>query len=156
MYPCDQDKTWGFHDGIQGYDVFHDMPLTFGMAGDTPPGFPKGQAPPGGFGFGAIWWRPGGAFSKPLLANPQFRQRFLVRTKELAEKVYTEEVFFPLIKETGERLEEEVKYRAGLRREDPQRAVEHLHRNLDALRKHLTRRRQFLLGQDEIKKVGKP
>src|SRR5262249_25046930 len=36
MYPWDQDKTWGFHDGIRGYEVFFDMPLTFGMAADAP------------------------------------------------------------------------------------------------------------------------
>ena len=88
MYPWDQDKTWGYHDGIVGYEVFVKMPLTFGMAGDVPPGWPKNQAPPEGFGFaGAAWWRPGGHFSKPLLANPQFRKLFLARTKELLEKV---------------------------------------------------------------------
>jgi hypothetical protein len=155
MYPWDQDKTWGFHDGIQGYDVFFDMPLTFGMEGDGPPGWPKGQAPPGGIGFGAIWWRPGGYFSKPLLANPRFRKLFLARTKELLEKVYTEEEFFPRIKEVGERLEEEVKIRAQLQRQDPKQAVENLHRNLEVLRTHLTKRRKFLLAQEEIKKAGK-
>jgi hypothetical protein len=144
MYPWDQDKTWGFHDGIHGYDVFFDMPLTFGMEGDAPPG-----------GFGAVWWRPGGYFSKPLLANPRFRNLFLARTKELLEKVYTEEVFFPLIKEMGERLEDEVKVRAELQGGNPKQAVEHLRRNLDALRTHLTKRRQFLLAQQEIKKAGK-
>jgi hypothetical protein len=155
MYPWDQDKTWGFHDGIRGYEVFHDMPLTFGMLGDTPPGWPKDRAPPAGFGFGAVWWRPGGHFSKPLLANPTFRKLFLARTKELLDKVYTKEVFFPLIKALGERLEEEVKVRAELRREDPKQAVAHLRRNLDSLRDHLTKRRKFLLEQDEIKKAGK-
>ena len=156
MYPWDQDKTWGFHDGIQGYDVFTDMPLTFGMEGDKPPGWPKGQPPPGGgFGFGAIWWRPGGYFSKPLLANPRFRKLFLARTKEILEKVYTEDVFLPRIKEVGEQLEEEVKIRAEIQRQDPKQAVENLHKNLDVLRTHLTKRRKFLLAQDEIKKAGK-
>src|SRR5262249_45553805 len=46
MYPWDQDKTWGYHDGIRGYEVFTDMPLTFGMAGDRPPGWPKDRTPP--------------------------------------------------------------------------------------------------------------
>jgi hypothetical protein len=155
IYPWDQDKTWGFHDGIRGYEVFFDMPVTFGMEGDAPPGWPKGQQAPGGFGFGSIWWRPGGYLSKPLLANPHFRKLFLARTKEILEKVYTEEVFFPLLKEMGERIEEEVKVRAQLQRADPKQAVEHLHRNLDSLRTHLTKRRQFLLAQPEIKKAGK-
>jgi hypothetical protein len=155
MYPWDQDKTWGFHDGIRGYEVFYDMPITFGMAGDVPPGWPKNRPPPTGFGFGAVWWRPGGHFSKPLLANPRFRKLFLARTKEIVEKVYTEEVFFPLIKALGERVQEEVKIRAELHREDPRAALERLRRNLDSLREHLTKRRKFLLAQEEIKKAGK-
>jgi hypothetical protein len=141
MYPWDQDKTWGFHDGVGGYDVFTDMPLTFGMNGDPQQG--------------TIWWRGPGHFSGPLLANPTFRKLFLARTKELLEKVYTEDVFFPVIKEMGERIEEEVAYRAEVRREDPKVAVLHLKRNLDALRRHLTERRKFLLAQEEIRKAGK-
>jgi hypothetical protein len=153
MYPWDQDKTWGYHDGIRGYEVFYDMPLTFGMAGDRPPGWPKNQPAPDGFGFGSIWWRPGGHFSKPLLANPQFRKLFLARTKEILQTVYTEEVFFPLIDKMGDRIKEDVKIRAELLREDPKRSAEHLRRNLDSLRDHLTKRRRFLLNQDEIKKA---
>jgi hypothetical protein len=148
MYPWDHDKTWGYHDGIRGYEVFTEMPLTFGMEGDVPRG------PNTGFG-GPVWWRPGGYFSKPLLANPHFRKLFLARTKELLEKVYTEEVVFPLIKDMGERLRDEVKIRAELRRENPQQALTHLDRNLDSLREHLTKRRKYLLDQPEIKTAGK-
>ena len=73
------------------------MPITFGMTGDAPPGWPKGRPAPRGFGFNA-WWRPPGAFSGPLLANPTFRKLFLWRAKEILETVYTEDVFFPVIK----------------------------------------------------------
>ncbi len=155
MYPWDQDKTWGYHDGIRGFEVFHDMPLTFGMEGDRPPGWPKDRPPPAGIFAGPIWWRPGGDFSRPLLANPRFRKLFLARTRELLEKVYTKEVFFPLIRALGERLEGEFQYRAELRKEDPKAAQAHLARNLDSLRDHLTKRRQWLLEQDEIRKAGK-
>ena len=146
MYPWDQDKTWGYHDGIRANEVFVDMPITFGMEGDKPP--------PGTGGFGS-WWRPGGDISRPLLANPTFRKHFLARTKELLETVYTEEAFGPIIKALGERLEEEVKLRATTRREDPKQAVEQFKKNLDSLREHLTKRREFLLKQEEIKKAGK-
>ncbi len=156
MYPWDQDKTWGFHDGIRGYEVFHDMPLTFGMEGDRPPGFGKNQPVPGGFGVGAIWWRGGGHFSRPLLANPTFRKLFLARTKEIVETVYTEETFFPMIEKMGLRLKEDVAARALLRNENPKMAAEHLRRNLASLQEHLTKRRQFLLDQDEIKKADRP
>lgn len=156
MYPWDQDKTWGFHDGIRGYDVFFDMPVTFGMAGDKPPGWPKGKAPPANFWeSGSIWWRQGGAFSKPLLANAKFRKLYLARTKELLEEVYTEKVFFPLIKDMAERLEDEVKVRAKLHGEDERVALERFSKNLDSLREHLKKRRKFLLEQDEIKNAGK-
>ncbi len=155
MYPWDQDKTWGFHDGIRGYDVFVDMPVTMGMEGDVPPGTKRGQPTPNWFGFNSIWWRPGGAFSRPLLANPQFRKHFLARTREIIDTVYTEEVFFPIIQALGERLEVDVKLRAELHKQDPKQAVAHLQRNLDALRNHLTKRRVFLLAQDEIKSAGK-
>jgi hypothetical protein len=144
MFPWDQDKTWGFHDGIRGYEVFTDMPITFGMEGDRPPG--------GGY---PIWWRPGGDVSRPLLANATFRKHFLARTKELLEKVYSDEAFGPVLKALSERLEDEVKFRAEARREDPKRAVEHFRKNLESLKDHLTKRRDFLLKQDEIKKAGK-
>src|SRR5262249_38619641 len=104
---------------------------------------------------GAIWWRPGGHLSKPLLANPQFRKLFLARTKELVDKVYTEEVIFPIIKALGERLEEEVKIRAGLRNENPKVSLQHLQRNLESLRVPLRGRPEFLLAQDELKNAGK-
>src|SRR5262249_10232341 len=131
-----------------------DMPLTFGMTGDKPPGWPQFLPVPPGFGFGAVWWRPPGYFSGPLLANAKFRALFLARTSELVEKVDTNEVFFPLTKAMGERLEEEVQVRAKALGQDPRQASEHLRRNLDSLRDHLTKRRQFLLAQDEIKKAG--
>src|SRR5436189_1726204 len=49
MYPWDQDKTWGFHDALPEGSIFYDMPLTFGMEGDRPPGYPPGKPPPRGF-----------------------------------------------------------------------------------------------------------
>ena len=63
--------------------------------------------------------------------------------------------FSPLIKAAGGRLEDEVRYRAKLRNEDQQAAVRALHRDLDVLREHLTKRRNFLLAQGEIKDAGK-
>lgn len=152
MYPWDQDKTWGFHDGIRGREVFFDMPITFGMKGDKPPGS-RGLA--GFFGGGPIWWRPGGYFSQPLLANPQFRKLFLARTREILETVYTPEIMNPLIDAAGRRLEVEVKHRAELQNEDPKAAADELQRHIKSLREHLTKRREFLLKQDEIKSAGK-
>ena len=48
-----------------------------------------------------------------------------------------------------------MRYRAEVRREDPKRAVEHFRKTLDSFREHMTKRREFLLKQDEIKKAGK-
>ena len=151
MYPWDQDKTWGYYDGLPEDQVFFDMPLTFGMEGDRPPGYSKDQPAPRGFNGDTPWWRPGGYFSKPLLANPKFRKIFLTKTRDLLQNVYKEEVFFPVIDDLGQRLREEVKLRATASQENPDRAVERFDRNLKSLKEHLVRRRQFLLAQEELK-----
>lgn len=156
MYPWDQDKTWGFHDGLSPGEVFTDMPLTFGMEGDVPPGMegrPRSRRSfPFGGGGGAAWWRQGGFFSRPLLANPQFRQVFLKHTRDILEKVYTPETFFPLIEAMGARLQDEVRERARVLKQDPEEAVGTLRFNLESLRQHLTKRREFLLAQPELAK----
>jgi hypothetical protein len=153
IYPWDQDKTWGFHDAI-GDQVFFDMPITYGMEGDRPSWAPKEGPAPQGFR-GNHWWRAGGVFSKPLLANPHFRKQFLARTREILETVYTEKEFFPIIDGIKERLAEDVRLRAGLMNEDPAEAMARFERNIESLKEHLQKRRQFLLAQDEIKKAAK-
>ena len=156
MYAWDQDKTWGFHDGLPEGGLFYDMPVTFGMEGDRPPGWPQDRPPPKGMGaVSHDWWRPGGYFSRPLLTNPQFRKHFLARTKEILETIYTEDVFVPIIESCGKQLQEEVGVRAEATRENPKEAADRLQRNLQSLREHLTKRRQFLLQQEEIRSAGK-
>ena len=144
MFPWDQDKTWGFHDA-SGDQVFFDMPLSFGMNGDRPPGGGEPRFDPG------HWWRPGGYFSGPLLANPEFRKRFLLRTREILEDVYTEKIFFPIIEGLAERLKPEVEIRAKALGEDPAQALARLARNVASLEEHLVKRRKFLLEQAEIR-----
>jgi len=163
MYPWDQDKTWGYYDGIRPGEVFFDMPLTFGMEGARPPGAREDRGGPGGFGGpfgggpfgrgGPGWWRDGGHFSRPLLANPQFRKMFLARTREILETIYTEEVYFPLIDELSERLKEDVSLRAKLWG-DPDSGVRLLEENIRSLRAHVTERRRFLLAQEELLSAG--
>lgn len=147
IYPWDQDKTWGFHDA-GGETVFFDMPLTFGMAGDRPPGGGPPVFNPG------HWWRPGGFFSRPLLANPEFRKRYLRRTREILHTVYTEAVFFPVIETMAARLRPEVPLRAKLRGENPDEALARLDRNVASLKEHLVKRRAFLLAQEELARLG--
>lgn len=153
MYPWDQDKTWGYYDGLPDDQVFFDMPLSFGMAGDRPPGTRSGGGRGGGFGFGRggpMWWREGGHFSRPLLANPQFRKLFLLRTKEILEKLYTSEVCFPQIDALAERLDEDVRLRAEASGRTAEDGMRELARNVDLLKAHLVKRRAFLLDQEEL------
>jgi hypothetical protein len=150
MYPWDQDKTWGYYDGIRPDDVFFDMPLTMGMAGDQRPPDRWGGGGGNPFGPGPAWWRPGGYFSSPLLANPQFRKVFLTRVKEILDKHYTEAVYFPLFKATAERLEEDAIYRARMHGSDENYAKQVLEHNVEALKTHLLKRRAFLLEQPEL------
>jgi hypothetical protein len=147
MFPWDQDKTWGYYDGLPDDQVFVDMPLTFGMEGDRPAG-------PGAGGFAGSWWRPGGHFSRPLLANPHFRKVFLARTREVLDKVYTKETYFPLIDETTKRLGDDAALRAKLRG-DPEAGAKLLARDAELLKTHLVKRREFLLGQKELKDGGR-
>jgi len=156
MYPWDQDQTWGIAMG-SGH-VFYDMPITFGMAGDRPPGQREGSPRGGGFGFGGGgpgWWRAPGYFSGPLLANAHFRKLFLARTREILETIYTEKVFGPIIYRLADRLRDEVTVRAQLLRENPDRALERFERDVRDRHEHIKKRREFLLAQDEIKTAGK-
>jgi hypothetical protein len=150
MYPWDQDKTWGFHDGLSEAEIFFDMPITFGMEGDAPPGWPKDRPPPRGMGQNP-WWRPGGYFGKPLLSNPQFRKAFLARTKAILQNTYTAEVFGPILDDLKERLKVEIPIRATATQEAPDVASKRFEHNLELLRQHLVKRRQFLLDQPEIR-----
>ncbi|HSH16223.1 MAG TPA: CotH kinase family protein, partial [Verrucomicrobiae bacterium] len=147
MYPWDQDHTWGAHDP-SGDEVFFDLPVTFGMAGDRPPG--------GGIEWGPKhWWRPGGFFSAPLLANPEFRKRFLARTRQILEETYTEQVFFPVIDAMAARLKPEIPLRAQAIGEEPAVALARLDKNVASLKEHLVKRRKFLLEQNEIASLEK-
>lgn len=142
MIPWDQDKTWGYYDGLPDDKVFFDMPLTFGMEGDRPAGR-------------TMWWRPGGHFSRPLLANPHFRKVFLARTRELLDKVYTKETYFPIIDEMAKRLGDDVALRAKLRGETDEAGAKLLARDGELFKTHLLKRREFLLGQKELTKADR-
>ena len=167
MYPWDQDKTWGYYDGLPDDQVFFDMPLTFGMEGDRPPGpqqtagqrepEQRGPGGPGGFGGGRggpRWWRAGGYFSRPLLANPHFRKVFLARTSKVVREVYTEERYPALIDELSSRLEADAVIRAKLRGEQPDTGKRMLARDAQLLKTHQVKRRRFLLEQQELSGGG--
>jgi len=146
LVPWDQDKTWGDYDGASPTFDWYEMPLTFGMKGDKPPrGGWFGRWPVGGAG----WWRPPGYFSGPLLANPEFRQRFLARLRELCETVFTPKAFGPAINALESRLEPEVVFRAQLQRQDPGLARQNLRRDLESFHRQLLHRRQFILQHGE-------
>lgn len=154
MYPWDQDKTFGYHAGIPANQTFYQLPLTYGAAGDVPPGWTNPQPPRNFLEGGSAWWRPGGWFSKPLLANPQLRPHYLARIRELMETAFTEERLFPILDGYRIRLEGEVAYRAGLRGEKPERAQARFDRNIASIKDNITQRRKWLLAQREIRSAG--
>jgi spore coat protein H len=153
IVPWDEDKTWGDHDGASPAYDWYEMPLTYGMKGDRPP-HPTwfGMWPVGG----AEWWRPPGHFSGPLLANPQFRQRFLARLRELCETVFTAEAFGPTITALEQRLAPEPAFRAQLQRQDPAIAQQRFHRDIESFRRQIAHRRQFILKQLESTSSSRP
>jgi hypothetical protein len=129
------------------------MPLTTGMEGDrSPPLDPrsKGNNHRGAFG-GVSWWRKGGWFSRPLLATPGFRAKFLARLEELCRTAFTEEKLIPEIDAMEKRLEPEVGLKAEAEGGDGQEALRAFQDDLRSLRDQVTHRRQFILA--ELKKL---
>jgi len=155
IYPWDKDKTWGYYDGVSSRDYLYDMPLTYGM--DEKRSFWQRKPVRGGPNWGRMgkppWWRPGGYFSGAMLANEHFRRLFLIRLKEIAETIYTEEIFFPIIDEMERTLEPEVRIRAAAHGRNVNTLVRRFHSSIKSLRKHLTERRNFILSQKEIREL---
>jgi hypothetical protein len=151
FYPWDEDKTWGEYDGWEQATLYN-LPLTYGAEGDHPPGEAGGR-PSTSYGF-QQWWRAGGYVSRPVLANPTFRKLFLARVKELLGTEFTQERLFPLVDAFRERLQDEVRYRAQVKKEDPARDEKRFESNLASLKEFITKRRQWLLEQEEIRTAG--
>jgi len=149
LYPWDEDKTWGEYDAWEQAGPLYDMPLTYGSEGDHPPGEPAGR-PSTSYGF-RQWWRAGGYVSRPVLANPIFRKFLFARMKQLLDTEFTEARLFPLVDAFRGRLADEVLYRAQVTKEDPGQAQKKFESNLASLKDFITKRRQWLLEQDEIK-----
>jgi hypothetical protein len=80
-------------------------------------------------------------------------QVFLTRTKEILEKIYTKEVYFPLMGVMASSLEEDVKLRGEATGKATDAARQELARNVELLKDHLVKRRQFLLEQPEVRSV---
>src|SRR5687768_8053773 len=98
----------------------------------------RGSGSGGGVAFGgASWWRPGGWFSGPLLANPQFRKAFLLRLKELCETTFTEEKFLPVIESM----------KAKVRPEVPKHGLAQFDADIESFRRQVTNRRKFILKE---------
>jgi spore coat protein CotH len=149
MYPWDEDKTWGDYDGASPLYDWYEMPLTMGMNGDRSPPVNSGSRANnmhGPFG-GVSWWRAPGYFSGPLLANPEFRKRFLTRLREVCTTVFTEEKFMPVIDAMEQRLEPEVRVRAQAMRQSPEAAERAFHSDMQSFRKQLQNRRKFILAE---------
>ena len=152
IFPWDEDKTWGYHDGTRRSGLLVDMPLTFGSDLDKVPGDPTATFERSRYtGQGPTWWRAPGHFSGPLLANASFRARYLKRTKALLDTVFAEEVVLPLIAEMERRLEPEVRFRAEALGEDADRSRERLRSDVESLREFFRRRRQYLTAQPEMR-----
>jgi spore coat protein CotH len=151
MFPWDEDKTWGDHDGASRRCDWYEMPLTFGMTGDKPvggggllSGLLGGGFGGGPFG-GVMWWRPPGHFSGPLLANPEFRRRFLARLGELCRTVFAPEVMDPVIDALAARLEPEVVVRARLHGQPEESALDEFRVHIRSFHDQVKNRRRYIL-----------
>ncbi len=143
MFPWDLDKTWGDYDGASPEYDWYGMPLTFGMDGAKEPArwFAPKKHP-----WGSVeWWRPGGWFSGPMLANPGFRAAFLRRLQELCETEFTEARFGPVIAALESSLEPEIRWQAAVQGRNVSRAVNEFHGDIRSFRNQLTHRREAIL-----------
>jgi spore coat protein CotH len=149
VYPWDKDKTWGDYDGAPSAYDWYSMPLTFG-SGTRPAGSGifggfGGFGGGGPFGGGSQWWRPPGTFSGPLLANPEFRKRFLARLREICETTFTPETMGPVIRGLANRVEPEVAYRAAATGQSPAWALQEFHNDIQSFLNQVVHRREFIL-----------
>lgn len=159
MYPWDQDKTFGFHDGIRGDQVFTDMPVNFGATGDAPPGWNKPKPP---LSFMEVfqrrpdwgWWRQPGPISGPLLANAECRKHYAARIRSLLDREFSAAVMNEAIDKLALQIRDEVEIRARAKGENPAEALKSLESNVGSLKRFVEGRRAYLLAQDEIKKAG--
>lgn len=146
IYPWDEDKTWGDFDGTSSRYDWYEMPLTFGMNGDSAPSSLFGRFGGGPFG-GVSWWRPPGMLSGPMLANPFFRKEFLNRLRTICMTVFAEEKILPLIALMEKRLEPEVQIRAQITGQNPHAALQLFHQDIQSFRNQVRERRKFILAQ---------
>ena len=145
IYPWDEDKTWGDYDGASSEFDWYEMPLNYGATGaKSPRDYDRwGQ---GMFG-GVSWWRPPGHFSGPLLANPEFRKRFLARVQEISTQYFTTEKFFPIIDSLEKRLEPEIQFRAKTLSENPKELQQEFVDDMESFREQVQNRRKFILKE---------
>jgi spore coat protein CotH len=145
IYPWDEDKTWGDYDGASSSYDWYEMPLTYGMTGNQSPR-DVDRWGSGIFG-GVSWWRPPGHFSGPLLANPEFRKRFLARLQEICTTMFTPQKFYPIIDAMEKRIQPEIRGRATIRHEDSRAALQEFADDMDSFREQVLNRRKFILKQ---------
>jgi hypothetical protein len=144
VIPWDKDKTWGDFDGVSPEYDWYEMPLNYAMKGVRP--VKNSMFEFGHFG-GVSWWRPPGFFSGPLLANPEFRRRFLARLRELCETSFTPERMDPIIKGLALKLEPEIRALASARGHDEAAALMTFQRDVQSFHNQVAHRRAFLLKQ---------
>jgi hypothetical protein len=148
MFPWDLDKTWGAYDGSPPEHDWCEMPLTYGGAGDvSPPADPRSRHNHKGQFGGVLWWRAGGYFSAPLLANANFRKVFLSRLRDLCETKFTPRNFGPVIDALEARLEPEVRIRAAVKNEAEEGALSRFRQDIASFRYQLEHRRNFILRE---------
>ena len=143
VIPWDEDKTWGDYDGASHRYNWVEMPLTYGAKGSQSARSWLGGGPFGG----TSWWRPPGYFSGPLLANPEFRKRFLTRLREVCDTIFTPEKMGPAVNALAARLEGEVRIRAELHGQDPAAALLEFQNDLRSFHNQITNRRKFILKE---------
>ncbi|MBM3835294.1 MAG: hypothetical protein FJ403_18875 [Verrucomicrobia bacterium] len=82
-----------------------------------------------------------------MLANPEFRKRFLARLGEICETIFASEKFEPFINALENRLEEEIPVRAQLTGQSADGALRAFRSDIESFRRQVANRRKFILQQ---------
>lgn len=145
IFPWDKDKTFGDSDAYRNilpYYDFYDMPILYGAYGTPRSGRDNGT-----------WWRDPGYFSGPVLSNPTIQQTYLHRLGYVAKYIFTPERWIPVIDELEQRLEPEVRYKAGKVGGTLSSMLSEFQTDIESLRRQVVNRREFILTEVQ-KQIG--
>jgi len=153
LYPWDNDSCWGKSPKNQTDTFFYDMPLTYGMRGDVPPGmtgFNEDFLQVWGRPDLPDWWRPGGDISGYILANKFVRKQLIKRINTILRTKFTKKNLYPIIDRYVMQLEKEILIRAEYTGDNPTLVSNEFNQSIDSIKQFIKMRKRYLHRSRDI------